>query len=235
MVDRLAEIQTQQQHSFGTINPTENKEMFQQMEETNEALAPYLDILGNEPTRAEMIDPQLAEQALDTVNDLRELTGQAPISNQSILRRLHALLARIAEATERHVLFKKDQEHEKKEKIEGKVGSIRSQTQYQGWVYTVFGFGNPFLLLAGGMIGGNVGEVVKGLANLTQPGAQALDKFLESGMVPDRHAQQLFQSTVSSDRQALEGLKNLPEQVQRKIAELISIEGQMIRSTGQRG
>lgn len=233
MVDRLAQFQTQQ-HSFETINSVDNKEMFHQMEEANEALAPYLEILGSEPPRAEMIDPRLAEQALDTMNELRELTGQAPITNQSTLRRLHALLNRIAEATERHIFYKKDKEHEKKEEIEGKVGSIRSQTQYQGWVYTVFGFGNPFLQLAGGLIGGNVGEVVKGLANLTQPGAQALDKFLESGMVDDKHAQQLFQSTVSSDRQALEGLKNLPAQVQQKISELIRIQEQMIRSTGQR-
>jgi hypothetical protein len=227
-----------QKHTFQQVEPNivekKNAAMFAQMDATQRAIDPYLEKIVP-PTKSQ-IDPNLSQEALDTVNEIRKFYGEEPITNTSVARRLHGLLARIAQVVEQHLVYKKEKNHTEETKIkEETLPNLQSWTRWQGGAHGISGLGAPFLLLLAGISSKGLGEALRGIAQMTPQGANAADRLIGSWMMPDQYKQNLHLNTVQSKKQAEEGLKSLPQQVQQLLMKLLDQLQQMYRSTGQRG
>lgn len=205
---------------------------FEQMEKTQQKVTPYLQSL--EPTQDPTPLFNYPQKLIDDAIELAEEINGAPSEHTSAIRRLHALLNRISAATEKHIFMKKERDYEKKMETLEKVGNIASWTRGQGWTSAGAGFGSPILLFLGKLVGGEIGNAIQTLASLTDPGSRALNSFIESWKKGDEFDQQLYLNTSSSDRQALEGLKNMPRELQQKLMQLLQQEKEAIRASGQR-
>ncbi len=225
-----------QNHSFEPLDQTDDQ-IFQ-MDQLQKTIDPYLNELGAPQDPPERVDPKLAQEALDTVNEIREFYGEEPITNASVTRRLLTLLNRIAALVEDHLFYKKEKNHKEETKIKGeKLPNLQSWTRWQGGAHAISGLGGPLLMLfAGAFLPKEIADTVKSIASTMIPqGASAAEKLIGSWMMDDDYEKNLHLSTAQSKKQGEEGLKNLPLQIQQLIQKLLDQLQQMYRVTGQRG
>ncbi len=224
-----------QNHSFEPLDQTDDQ-IFQ-MDQLQKTIDPYLNELGAPQDPPQRVDPKLAQEALATVNEIREFYGEKPITNASVTRRLLTLLNRIAALVENHLFYKKEKNHKEEAEIKDeKLPNLQSWTRWQGGVHGLSAFGSPFLLLAAALIPNEgVREALKGITGMTQPAANAASQLIESWKMDDQYKKDLHLNTAQSKKQGEEGLKNLPLQIQQLIQKLLDQNQQMVRSTGQRG
>lgn len=208
--------------------------MFDAMEEMHGRAFPYMEQVSRsngDSGGAALLQPFPKKLAADTVKLANELSDR-PVSHKSFIRTLYDLLARIAQATERHIFAKKWRAHEKENETKDKVAHIASLTRKQGGIFACSGIGSPVLqLLASTVVGGQFADVIKGLANLIPHAAQALNNFVDSWKQGDEFDKSLYIQLAASDRQALEGLKNMARELQQKLLQLLQQEQRAIQDT----
>lgn len=213
-----------------------NAKMFEQMDQVQKAIDPYLAGL-NIPDEPNRIDQEIADQTLEVVNEIRTFYGEEPITNVSVARRLHSLLNKIALVVEKHLFYNKEKNHKEETKIkEETVPQIQKWTRWGGNAYFSSAIGSPLLLVAASMIGNEqMKAALQGVAQVTGNAAQGLGQTIESWKTPEEHKRSMFVQLASTKKQAEEGLKNLPQQMQQALQKLIDLEGQRLRQMGQRG
>lgn len=211
-------------------------EIFEKMEQVQTAIDPYLAEL-NVPQETESIDPKLAEEALDVVNEIRTFYGEEPITNVSVARRLHSLLNKIALVVENHLFHNKVKNYKEETKIkEETVPQIQKWTRWGGNAYFTSALASPLLMFGASMVGNEqMKAALQGVAGVTGNTAQGLSQTIESWKTPEEHKRSMFVQLAATKKQAEEGLKNLPQQMQQALQKLIDLEGQRIRQMGQRG
>jgi hypothetical protein len=143
-------------------------------------------------------------------------------------------MARVAEAAERHIFQKKEKQHEKKVQIEGNLQLQQDWKSYQAWTQAGGGFGSAFLAISGNLIGGPVGQVLTGISHFSPEAARSLSTWMDGELTPLQHEQQFFLNTVGSEKQTIEGLKNLPRELQQLVQKLLDLELQAYRAVSQR-
>jgi hypothetical protein len=229
-----AQLNKQEKAEFLTPLTSEARP-FQKMEEVQkvaDAYWPEQVSHSQRLTQQSSVPVELQEQATKIIDQIAEHYG-----HKSLSLRLLELNERIALAAEGFVTRKKNKEHEKKEKIEGK--NLPDQTSWKNWQATWYGtagFGSAFLQIAGGVLGDHpVGKVLTSLSALGQPGAEMTSKYIDAQLTGLNHEHSYFLNTTQAEKQALEGLKNLPKEVQQLIKQLADAEMQAWRSIGQRG
>lgn len=203
--------------------------MFAQMEATQAKVDQRKMEADLTPTALKNVPISLQKQALAVVDEICEKTGQ-----ESITRRLAKLMARVAEATERHIFRKKEEQQEKKVKIGENLELQQEWKSYQAWTQCGGGFGSAFLGIAGNLVGGPIGQLLTSLTQLTPSAAASLSTWIDSKQLPLQHEQQFFIQTIGADRQAIEGFKNLPKEMQQLIQRLLDLELQAYRAVTQR-
>ena len=225
-----------QKHEFHFVDRSNKEPFFENMENECAAIFPYFEELKTAQPVPQYVDPKLAQEALETVNKIRKHYGAEPITGANTVRRLHALLNRIAAAVEKHLFYKKEKHHEEEEEIkQEKLPSLQNWTRWQGGAYGAYAFGSPFFLVAGSLMPSEgLRNFFHGLAKATEPGAQTANLLIDSWKMPDQYKKDLHLQTSSSKKQAEEGLKNLPQQIQQLLQKLIDLNQQIIRTTGQR-
>ena len=174
------------------------------------------------------------EEILNLSDQIREAKGEAPLDRGSTIRRLHAILVRIAELTENHVFQRKEKDYDKKRETLKNVDTIQMWTRLQGGAHFASGIGYSFLFMVGSLIGGSVAEALKSAKNLVPSAARAFENAAESYKQHPQFEKELYIQTAASDRQALEGLKGMPRELQQKLMQLLRQELDAIRATGQR-
>lgn len=204
-------------------------DMFDKMEATHAKIDQKKMQADFTPTHLKNVPMHLQRQALEVADEICEKTGQ-----ESVTKRLARLMARVAEATEAHIFKKRETQHDKKVKIDGTLDDLRYWKNYQAWTQCGGGFGSAFLTIAGNLLGGPVGQVLTGLTQLTPSAAQSLSIWIDGKQMPLVYKKDFFLSTVSTDKQTLEGLKQLPKEMQQLIQRLLDLELQAYRAVSQR-
>lgn len=212
-----------------------NAEIFEKMEQIQTAINPYLAEL-NIPQEVETSDPKITEETLDVVNEIRTFYGEEPITTVSVARRLHSLLNKIALVVENHLLYNKEKNHKEETKMkEETVPLIQGLTRSEGNAFLASALLTPSLMFLSTFLPTGIKETVQGLSQAASPSAQAYGKMIESTKTPEEHKRSMFVQLAASKKQAEEGLKNLPQQMQQALQKLIDLEGQRLRQMGQRG
>lgn len=175
------------------------------------------------------IPSDIQEEAVAVIDKICKEVGHKPLS-----RRLLELCQRISEVAEQHILTKKNKEFEKKIEMGEKVQEQKSLKGWQATTHGVGGFGSAFLGIAGAFIGGAAGKVLGQMSQLARPGIDMFVTSIDGKLAPLSHEQSLFLNSVQSEKQATEGLKNLPEQLRNLILELTRLELRAIESIAQR-
>jgi len=230
MVDRVDNL------SSSTSNLYAQHPLYAQMEATQEKVNPFLEMLPPIDT-----DPVLDnatsdtyEEILDLADEIRAEKGMAPLERGSTLRSLHALLVRIAELTEKHIFQRKEKDYKKKEEIKGKNKDISFWTRSQGYANFGSGIAYPLLLVLSGFIGEPVSSTLRAVKDVVPAGAKGFETFFESLKQTPQFEQQLYIQTAASEKQSLEGLKNMPRELQQKLQQMLRQELEAIRASGQR-
>jgi len=189
-----------------------------------------IDALQNTYTTPQFLPPGQEESPF---NDLTEIydafkpsfdelrTIDFNPAQKSHIRKLHALLSQLAEVVEHYVYDKQSSHYEKEQKAKRNVSNIQSYTGWQGY----------------GHIAGGVAAFLLSFAHLTElssQGAAAFDKLIDSWKQGDQFEESLFLQLSSSERQALEGIKNLPQSLQQLILKLLDLEREAISQSRQR-
>lgn len=208
---------------------TAHEDMYAKMEKTQEQVEPYFDDIDFDPLVKDLMSfpPEITQEATEIMEQICEKVG-----GESPIRRLHALMARIAEATENHIFQKKEKEHIKKIEIKEKVGNISSLIRTQGKVSAGGGMGSVLMKVLGSLIPGRIGTALSVGADFVSQGSRGLEHYYNSLMQDDQFEQSLYIQNASSEKQATEGLKNLPKEVQQLIQQLLQLEDKAISSRG---
>lgn len=211
-----------------TMEPTkENTE--DALQKIEEKLSPYL----GENTSTPSMSEELSSDVLNTINQIQAYYEEKPIEGPNALRRLHALLGRLAEMVEKHLFYKKETDHKKDESIkEQTVSELQSWTRWQAGAHGTSAVGIPILLLFASLIPTG-GEFLRALAQMTPEGVKTITDLIESWKMPAEHKKTMHVQMAPSTRQAVESLKNLPVEIQQLLIKLIDSYQQMMRSTGQ--
>lgn len=183
------------------------------------------DLQGENHRRA--IPAEIQAKALSIMDDICKEVGHPTLSRR-ILERNN----RIASAVESHIYTKKNKEFEKKCKIEGNVQEQKGIKNTQA-LWTGSGGIASLAFSALGLLP-SYGELFRNLANLPDPFVRAITTSYDGKLTPLSHEQQFFLNNTQSEKQAIESLKNLPEQLRQLILELMRLEHRAIESISQR-
>ncbi|MDN3506467.1 MAG: hypothetical protein P0S96_04485 [Simkaniaceae bacterium] len=213
------------------------EDMFQRMEMIQNAVNPYLEEMGIPSDPPNVLDPALAQGALDTLNEVRAEYGEQPITNASMTRRLLALLNRVATVVEKHLLGERDIAFNEEGKVRDEtLPELQSWTRWQGGAHMMAGFGAPALMIASMLLPTQAGDALKQIAtSMAKPAADSANSFIESWKMPGEHGRQLYFTTRGERDQAIQIYQQLPEKVQQLLSKLIDQMMAMYRATGQRG
>lgn len=224
-------------HTFGPIDPMKESTQLDQMEKEHEILLKHFETMANEmqappaDSSLKMVDPKLAQEALDIVNRIRVKTGETPITNQNVIRRLHTLLSRIAQVVDSHIFLNKDKNFSKEQDIKkNKVPEVSSWTKWQGVVSSAGGIVSPIILFFGSFLSPDIAAALsQGVQSLAHGG----NSLIEQKKMSPSYEKDLHLQTSSSEKQVLESIKRLPEQIQNDVKELARVELEMIRKMYQ--
>lgn len=195
---------------------------FQNMDAMQARVDPYL------PTDEKPVLQSLPNVPIELQREAFEITDQLceKLGQKSLSRRMVELNERISAVVEKHIYMKKDKEHEKKTKAQSQTGELQSWKNWQGWTHAGSGFGSIFLAIAGPIIGGGVGEAFKTIIQmqLSSSAAQSLISWMNGKETPLQFEQSFFLNSVSMEKQTIEGLKRMPDEVRQLVMELMRKE-----------
>lgn len=212
--------------------------MLEQMEATHRKLARHVDRVGGAEIpgihRFKNVHPEIQTESVKIMDKILESYGKKPLS-----RRLLELNEKVASATERYIFSKKEKEFEKKNKIEKQLDDQKSGKNQQGWCQAGGGFGSAVLSIAGGLLtqmlpNTQIGTVLTGLSHMTPEGARALSTWIDGGQLPLQFEQSMYLQTVSADKQTIEGLKRMPDEIRQFILDLVRLELRAVEGISQR-
>lgn len=232
MVERIDQPSPLTSGTYAADHP-----LYAKMETTQEKVNPFLGELSQVDTHP-VLDNATSDtykDILDLADEIRDVKGMQPLERGSTIRSLHALLVRIAELTEKHIFQRKEKDHKKKEDILGKNEEISNWTRRQGYANFGSGVGYPMLLIVGSLIGGPVSSALQAAKDLVPAGARGIESWFESIKQPMAFDKDIYIQTASSEKQSLEGLKNMPRELQQKLQQMLRQELEAIRASGQRG
>lgn len=175
------------------------------------------------------IPAEVQGKALSIMDDICKEVGQPTLSRR-ILERNN----RIAAAVESHIYTKKNKEFEKKFKIEGNVQEQKGIKNTQALISGSGGIATLAFSVLGAMLPSPYGDLFRNLSNLPDPFVRAITTSYDGKLTPLSHEQSFFLNTVQSEKQAIESLKNLPEQLRQLILELMRLELRVVESISQR-
>jgi len=214
------------------IGPTDNPDFLNKIEETQSKIVPYIpsdslrDINYLRNAQLDQTDGEVIKQ----VDEIRQHLGQ-----KSLSRLIFELCARVSAVADAHVLRRRNQDRQRKDKIDAKVQEQKECKIKQAKTQGIGGSMMGILGFAGAMIGGPVGDVCKQLSALPRPAMDMVLAHYDGKMLPIQHETSYYLNTVQSAKQAIESIKNLVDQkIQPHILELMRMEVRAIESMSQR-
>jgi hypothetical protein len=155
------------------------------------------------------------------------------VGHESLSRMILRLTGRVAEVAEQHILQRRYRQRVKKDEIAGKVEQQKSLKMKQASTHGFGGFGTAALALVT-LLPEPLGPLAQNLMRLPEQIVQIIATKTDGKIIPLQHETSLFLQMTSSERQAIESLKNLPEQLRNLILELMRLELRAVESISQR-
>jgi hypothetical protein len=222
--------------SNATAPADAEKEILKRMEDIQDVVNPYLQNLGIPENPSEILDQQVAQTALNTLNEIRIEGGEEPITSASMTRRLLTLLNRVAMIVEEHLLHQRDIAHNEETRVRDELlPEIQSWTRWQGSAHALAGFGGPALMVLSPLLPAQFQTAFQTIAqSMLSPAASAGDKMVESWKMPGEHERTLYFNTRQEREQAMQIYNQLPDKVQGLVSKLVDQVMAMYRTTSQR-
>jgi len=210
-----------------------------------ETAAPVdLDILSQAERRQQIASRYISDEILSDTNHLKGANFDKPIATvdkicehlgqRTLSRMIFELVSKVATVGEQHILQRRNRERDRKDKIEGKVEDQKAIKNWQATTHGIEGAFAGLMFFAGLFIGGNVGKLMEQVAGLSRPAKEMVVNHFDGKLLPLQHESSLYLNEVQSAKQAIESLKNLPEQLRNLMLDLMRQELHAVQSVSQR-
>lgn len=188
----------------------------------------------NPSTRPPLITHADTEHYLEPINMLREAHGEEPIRSESSIRRLQALLNRLAEIVEKHMAYKKDESFSDEQDMKkNTVPTIAGYTRGQAGASALAALSIPVSMITAALLPAQMDTLrqlfITGIPQFASSASGAITQHIGSWQEELRFKEQMHMNTAQSKKQGEEGIKRLPEAIEQLLQKVADTDANMTR------